>query len=280
VLEAFPEPTKPELAYRVTLGEAVSGREPDPLHALIDVRATNRRLGERRSLAGEHARALQLAGRERGAELTLITEPATLGELGELLGAVDRFRFMCERLHTAMMSELRFSPEEALATGDGVDVATLELDAVGMAGLKILANQRTARFLRSLGKGARLESSAKKSIASASAVGLVRIQGSDRTAFFQAGRAFERIWLTATRLGLALQPMSVLPYLVLRLTQGKGEGFSAAEVAELSRLRERFSAIFAPKQGWAEALLFRLSQAEPPSVRALRRPITAILTEG
>jgi molybdopterin/thiamine biosynthesis adenylyltransferase/nitroreductase len=278
-LEAFPEPSSADLVFTLTLAEPIPSLEPDPLEPFIEARATNRHVGERRSLDVAQLHALQAAGQERGVELELVSHPDALSEIGAVLGAVDRFRFMCERLHTAMMSELRWSPGEALASRDGIDVATLELDAVGMAGLKIIANERTARFLRSLGKGARLENSARKAIDAASAVGLITIHGTEPRAFFQAGRAMQRIWLTATRLGLAFQPMSVAPYLFLRLTRGGGEGFTPAEVATLSKLRQRFAAIFAPRVGWSEPLLFRLTHAGPPSTRALRRPLTDILTE-
>lgn len=278
-LEVFPEPVGSDLVFSVNLAGPAPANARDPLASFIEARTTNRRLGERRGLDVKQLSALQQAAGERGAELSLVSDPETLAEVGEILGGVDRFRFFCERLHTAMLSELRWSPAEALATGDGIDVATLELDAVGMAGLALLAKPRTAQFLRSLGKGARLENSARKSIASASAVGLIRVQGTDRSAYFQAGRALQRIWLTATRLGLAFQPMSVAPYLFLRLTRGDGEGFTTDESATLGRLHERFASIFEPRGGWAEPMLFRLTHAPAPSSRALRRPVAAILTE-
>lgn len=278
-IEPFPEPSEPDLVFRLGLGERVATLARDPLLSLIELRATNRRLGERRSLTAEQGTALRSAAHERGAELTLVSDPEALTEIGALLGAVDRFRFMSEHMHTAMLSELRWSPEQATATGDGIDVATLELDAVDMAGLTILANLETARFLRSLGKGARLENAARRAIAAAGAVGLITIRGTDQHAYFRAGRALQRVWLTATRLGLAFQPMSVAPYLFLRLTAGAGAGFTPAEIATLTGLRHRFASIFEPRNGHAEALLFRLTHAPPPSTRALRRSVAAMFTE-
>jgi nitroreductase len=278
-LEPFPEPADPDLVFRLALAEPVAALERDPLLSQLEHRATNRRLGERRALTGEQVTALHEAAHERGAELTLVSDFEVLTEIGAVLGAVDRFRFMSERLHTAMLSELRWSPEEASATRDGIDVATLELTAVDMAGLQIVKDLETARFLRSLGKGVRLENSARKAVAAAGAVGLITIDGTDRHAYFQAGRALQRVWLTATRLGLAFQPMSVAPYLFLRLTAGAGADLAPAEIATLTGLRQRYASIFEPREGRAEALLFRLTHAPPPSARALRRHVSAILTE-
>jgi nitroreductase/molybdopterin/thiamine biosynthesis adenylyltransferase len=278
-VQPFPEPSEPDLVFRLLLGEPVTTLQLDPLLPLIEARATNRRFGERHPLTSEQVTALQDAAHERSADLALVSDPETLNEVGELLGAVDRFRFMSERMHTAMMSELRWSPGEASATRDGIDLATLDLDAVGMAGLHMLANPETASFLRSLGKGERLENSARKAIAGAGAVGLITIGGIDQHAYFQAGRALQRVWLTATRLGLALQPMSVAPYLFLRLTGEPGAGLTPSETRILTGLRQRFASVFQPREGQAQALLFRLTHAPPPSTRALRRRVSAILTE-
>jgi nitroreductase len=278
-ITVFPVTEESDLVFRVSLGEASAGVAASPLLPALSERATNRRLAERRPLDRGHAQALVDAAREREAELSLVTDPTVLSEIGAFLGEVDRFRFLCERLHTAMMSELRFSPEEARSTRDGIDVATLELDAVGMAGLRLLSNPKTSSFLRSLGQGVRLEASARRSIAAASAVGLLSVAGTDARAHVHAGRAVERVWLEATRLGLAFQPMSVAPYLFARLTRGNGEGFTSPEIDRLRGLHECFRRIFPSVPDRAEPMLFRIAEAPAPSVRALRRPIGAVLSE-
>ncbi|HXK20551.1 MAG TPA: Rv1355c family protein, partial [Polyangiaceae bacterium] len=161
-VEPFPEPAEPDLVFRLGLAEPVATLARDPLLPFIESRATNRHLGERRALTGEQVTALRAAADERGAELTLVSDPEALTEIGAVLGAVDRFRFMSEHMHSAILSELRWSPEQASATRDGIDLATLELGAVDLAGLTILSNPETARFLRSLGKGERVENAARK----------------------------------------------------------------------------------------------------------------------
>src|SRR6185295_18530503 len=118
-VDLFPEPSKPDLVFRLDLARPAGALARDPLLPFVEARATNRRLGDRRSLSNEQVRALEAAARERGAELTLVSDPELLTEIGALLGSVDRFRFSCERLHLATLRELRFSPEEARATRDG-----------------------------------------------------------------------------------------------------------------------------------------------------------------
>lgn len=87
----------------------------------------------------------------------------------------------------------------------------------------------------------------------------------------------QRVWLKATALGLAFQPMAPLTYLFARLELGGGEGLSAGEIAALRDLRGRFAAVLPDAAHRGEPMLFRLSRAPPPTARALRRPVTDVL---
>lgn len=274
----FPDQGQTDLVFRLTLGARADGTQKSPLVPYIDSRVTNRREGKRRPLDGEHHRVLTHAARDRDAALALVTDPEALSEVGDLLGGVDRFRFLCEALYVPMMDELRWTNEE-VASGDGIDVATLDLDALGMAGLRLLSKPKIAAFLRSLGQGLGLETSARRAVDAASAVGLITVDGEDAAAYFRAGRAMQQVWLWATKLGVAVQPMSVAPYLFARLGRGRGAGFTPNEVEILTRLRERFARVFPTVPGRAEAMLFRLSYARAPSARALRRPIESVFHE-
>jgi hypothetical protein len=86
-------------------------------------------------------------------EVGIVPRDALRG-LGTALGALDRVRFLSERLRTDMLGELRFSAAEARATGDGIDVASLELDAADLAAMDVLRTGAGMDLLASLGRGA------------------------------------------------------------------------------------------------------------------------------
>jgi len=88
----------------------------------------------------------------------------------------------------------------------------------------------------------------------------------------------EHIWLEATRLGLAFQPLAVAPYLFARLERGSGEGFEEEEAETLMQLRQWQDHLFGSHRGCAEVLLFRLAHAPPPRKRALRRRVESIFS--
>ena len=104
------------------------------------------------------------------------------------------------------------------------------------------------------------------------------IDGTSADSGFRGGRAAQRVWLTATSLGLAFQPMTAITYLFARLERGAGEGLSGAEIRQLSELRERYLQIFSVQAHQTESILFRLAKADPPSARSLRRRVEDVLS--
>ncbi len=248
------------------------------LAAAIPHRVTNRKLSPRAPVRRDAREALlRVAAEIPGAALHLIEDPERLAELGEILGRGDRLRFLSRTMHREMMEEVRWTADEVRRTRDGVDVTTLELTGADLAGLRVMSSWAAMDLVGRLGGGRALERPARKAIAAASAVGLVSVHGRTREAYFAGGRAMQRVWLQATALGLAFQPMAPLTYLFARLELGGGEGLSAAELVALGELRGRFSAVFPDAANRGEPMLFRLARAPPPTARALRRPVGDVL---
>ncbi|WP_437973864.1 Rv1355c family protein [Sorangium sp. So ce295] len=262
-------------------GAPTPGAEDHAMDGLADaigLRHTNRRPGQRAPLAEEHRAALRAAVESiPGARLGLLEAPAELDEIGALIGAGDRLRMLARQTHADMMREVRWTEAEAEARRDGLFVGTLELSPTDLAGFKICRDYRALELVRRWGGGRGLERMAQKAIRCAAAVGLITLPRARLTDYFQGGRAVERAWLTATQLGIAVYPMTTLPYLFARLIRGRGEGLDAETAEAAAGLRERYLRLFDVTDATAEVLLFRLSLAGPVSARSLRRPIDDVL---
>lgn len=262
---------------RVALGPG-QGLPVDPLARAVPERATNRRLEPRAALDADTRAALAgaLAPCE-GARLALVEDGPRLRELGAILGAGERLRLLSERMHREMMSELRWSDEEARATRDGIDVGTLELSPALRAALGLTRQWPAMHRLAQVGGGRALERPARDAVDASSAIGVVAIRGEARADFARGGRALERVWLAAAARGAAFQPFGALTYLFTRLARGAGEGLSPREQATLGALHERYLRVFPLAAGESEILLFRVGRAAPPTARALRRPVDDVL---
>ncbi|MEX1365359.1 MAG: Rv1355c family protein [Nannocystaceae bacterium] len=276
-LELFPDPEQPQEVCRMGFRRSAAVAVDPALVRSMAERVTNRRLGSRVPLPEGAASALGAAADARGGRLQLVEDEAGLDALAEIIGRGERLRLLSRTMHREMMEEVRWSAEEAERTRDGLDVATLELAPTDLAGMRLISSWSLMKMVGKLGAGSGLERPSRKAIAAASAVGLVTVTGTSNEDYFRAGRAVQRVWLAATSLGLAFQPMTALLYVFARAFAAGAEGLDARELRELRDLRARFGRVFEVQQGHAEGMLFRVSVAGPPTARALRRPVDDVL---
>ena len=277
-IRPFPEAPDRTVVCDLTFSPRNEPPRDSYLFEQITRRVTNRRLSPRQPLDPHVAGALREAAWGRGAQLHLCTSDAGLDAMADILAEGDRLRFLDRRMHREMMGELRWSAAEAERTRDGVDLATLELSATDLAGLRITSLWSAMELVGKVGGGRALGKPMRKSVAAASAIGLLTVPSAAPVDFFRGGRGLQRLWLATTAQGYAFQPVTALSFLFLRLVAGEGEDMPAGLRQDVERLRRAFLQQFPLEPGESEVMLFRLSKAGPPTARALRRPIEDILT--
>jgi nitroreductase len=278
-LAPFPDPDQTHLVCRakVVPGGTLSAEDAE-LVQWIGRRTTNRRLGTRHALESKEVAALLATAAAAGVQLRLLQEPDELSEIGSVVARGERLRLLNQRMHDEMMSEVRWSEREVVTTRDGLDTRTLELTPTDLAGLRMVSNWTLMSLIGKLRAGRGLEQPSRKAVAAASAVGLLTCAGSSATDYFLGGRAMQRVWLQATALGFAFQPMTALLYLFARMERATEQVFSTRELQELEELRRDLLRLFPSGPGAAQLMLFRLARAEPPSARSLRRNVDDVLS--
>ncbi|HHH39540.1 MAG TPA: molybdopterin biosynthesis protein MoeY [Sedimenticola sp.] len=98
--------------------------------------------------------------------------------------------------------------------------------------------------------------------------------------YMEGGRRLQRFWLTATRLGLLLQP-EMTPLIFARYVR-EGIRFSTLDraQAEAIKLSDRLEALIG-RQACTRALFMgRLGRGTQPQSRSLRRPLEQLLVHG
>ena len=178
------------------------------------------------------------------------------------------------------MAEVRWSRQEAEATGDGIDLATLELRPIQQVVMNVLKRPEVAALLRAQNVGTRLSELSSKAVRNASAMGLLCLNGNSPAEKLRGGQAMQHLWLTANAQGWAWYPMTSLLYLFGSTAAPVQELFNPPEQASLTSLSARFDRIFPAHSTQSRLMLFRLTQAAPPSARSLRLPLTSALHCG
>ena len=235
-------------------------------------RCCNRRTGSSPPIP--EAELARLA--RRGAPLdTRVLAGAPLAELGAALGALDRVRFLSPRLRRDLMGELRFTAQEAQASRDGIDIASLELDGADLAAMDVLRTGAGMDFLARLDRGRGLGNASRYAFAGSAGAIVLRAAAVDRAALVDAGRGLMRLWLEATRHRLAIHPWGS-PFLFQRLLED-GDSLEGWERTALTGAAAAFERVAGLDRERPVLLILRVSRGHPPSVRSLRRPVDEVL---
>lgn len=278
----FPADPETEIVARilVTMDDATVEAAEANLFPFLGKRVTNRKLGTRLPLMKSLENELREAAAGYSCQLAVVTEESALVELGRIVGESDRLRFLNAELHREMMSEIRWSARESEATGDGIDVATLELSPTQEAVMKSLRRPEVAAFLRQQHEGTRLRELSERSIRGASAMGLISVDGVKPKDAIRGGQAMQHLWLLANARGWSWHPLTALLYLFDLPEALTRNFFDAGERELLGSLSSRFGEIFPAMRTGTRLMLFRLAQADPPTARSLRLPLEKIIFKG
>lgn len=241
----------------------------DGLEALAS-RVTNRRKGDGRPLEPRAAQALQQAALDAGGEVVLFTRRSELELLGELLGRGDQACLLSQPLHRQLFGEIRWSPQEVLASRDGIDLASMELTPTDAAALRVLGDWPTVELVREWDGGRGLRESARRAVAASSAIALVRHPGRAPATYLDGGGVAQRVWHKATELGVAVQPWSALLFLLPRL-HGNELALEPKTRDTLRAIESEFRVLVPEREGWSDVFLMRLAYALPPTARSLRK---------
>jgi molybdopterin/thiamine biosynthesis adenylyltransferase len=248
----------------------------DVLAAQIPRRHTNRRVVAPAPLpAAAVAELHDAVASLPGCRLQVIADTALRAELADIAARAERLRMIHPLGHRDLCREVRWTPEEARRTRDGIDLDTLDLSAAERAGMRMLREPGVARLLRRWRRGRALEKLGRKAVRAASAVGLVSAADGSVAARLAAGRGIQRAWLTATKLDLGVQPHTSALYLFARAFGGGAAAFAPDELDELSRLKARFDALLDGRA--LPVFMFRVFPGCEPPARSLRRPVRSIL---
>ncbi len=260
------------------------------LAAEIFKRHTNRRPYSTRPLtAAEREQLVSAAlpavpGLERF-RITWLTRRPEISRFAALVARCDRLRFEYPAFHAELFKQLRFGPEEAERTGDGLDVRTLELPPGGATFLSMLRSWKAMQMFRAVGGTRLLAFPSRISVIRSGAVGLVSFGpsgGGDalsseapleswRRDSLLTGAVFQRLWLKASRLGLALQPLGSLPLFFARINRLGGAGLTIQDQQAVRRLESRFQNLVPHLKGHTLGMAFRIGHARPPKYRSPRR---------
>jgi len=189
----------------------------------------------------------------------------------------DRMLFEDEKLHHFVFEHIRWSEKESLQTKDGMPIKTMGLNSLQIPAFKLLRNWDLVSFLNIFGLSHMLPFQSYKLCLGSSAMGLIQMPGTTPEDFVLGGRLLQRVWLTATKHGLAFHPMTGITFLIQRLYLDREPVFSEAHKKFLEKAWGYLRNVFPVDRSKGIIMLFRLGYAPVPATRAPRRAINDAL---
>ncbi|MDX5320957.1 MAG: Rv1355c family protein, partial [Bacteroidota bacterium] len=190
--------------------------------------------------------------------------------LSNCIAAVERIRLLDPEGYRNFMEEVRWTPQQAKAQGDGVDLATCDLTPSEVAGFRIARHRPVMDLIQQWELGSGLEKLSHKMTDHAPVLAMIHGPERGRDAYLQAGRALERAWIAANQVGLGFQPQSPFTLLIDRIIENKG--LNLRDKNELAAYREKIMALTSVNHP-EPLFIFRLFKGEKPVVRSYRRPM-------
>lgn len=248
---------------------------PDPDMAAghpLFARHTNRFPYKRDPLPA--AAASDVAAMQQGEARTVWLTDEAVGRMASEVNAASQVRFQTREVHEWLGHSLRFSAE-AVARGDGLDVATLALPPGGGAFLRFLGPWSRMRRFNAVGGYRMMAAIEAAQVRRAPALlAITAPDGAD--AVLDAGMLMQRAWIALNAAGLAVQPYYVIPDQFHRLAEGKVPPGLEEQVAAIG---QRCAGVLGLHGGAQLQMLFRVGYARRPAVRARRLPAEALLLD-
>lgn len=249
----------------VGLGDGFDQELADDYRPMID-RMSNRTLGAREEFSARDIQLLERAVAIEGGRLTLVTDPASLAELSDVLAASDRLRHLTPQLHREMFGELRWAGADSLDRG--LDVRTLSLDGTDLVKLEVARRAAVMDLLTEWDLGEALGEATRERVRHASGIAVVTVRGDSPADYVIGGMALERFWVMATRLDLGVYPIS--PVFVFARDDNDLASLSPDRGQELRTLQDRFSRILRIAPAEAVVLVLRVTHHPGHAVRSGR----------
>ncbi len=270
----FPAPDQPALLFRVDWAALTPSPDRDPLVAAIADRHTNRGLFRGPTVTDAERAALEAAvPPDRGIELLWFDRADRRRALLALMRVAETARFRERRHHAELFESIAFDAGWTDTAVERIAPGSLAIERPLRAGFALLRHWPVMRAASRIGlhHGVGLRSGDLPARLAPHRLAIVGPDASDETAL-AAGAAFQRVWLAAETLGLAVQPMVGSAVLV----DDEDPGSSGRPSALANRLAAGWRTLLGARRPF---VVFRLGRARAPAVRSGRRPAADYLVD-
>ena len=272
----FPDPANQNEVAAIHLVKSPDhvDSQRESLFDSIALRCTNRKRYATDALRDEERRAIMSVPSELGmddrCEVRLVEADDGRKRVARAAASIEQVILEDKELHRLLFKDVRWSEKEEREHQSGLYLATMEFPPPVRVAFRAASYWPLMRIFSKLGLPAMIARDDSMLYASNAANGLIVMRQGSPSDFVNAGSVMQRLWLTATRLGLSVQPVTALIFAAHRVFGGGENVFSVTHTQMIKDHYNEFARAFGVSGG-AIAMHFRIGRSEPPSARSSRR---------
>jgi nitroreductase len=268
-ISTFPDHTNPNVTARILLNEGET--HENALENYITKRATNRKIYKNASLTENERSEILSVGNMNGGKVKIIETDKEKNLIGKAMSMNEIVALESKRLHNEFFGHIAWSEKEEKQNKTGLYIKTLEFPKLVEFIFRQLRHWPITRFLNIFGFARGVAKSNAKIYSSGAALGVVITPSNSKESYIMAGRIMQKIWLTATKLGLAIQPITGALFLMQRIISDETYDLSNKHILIIRDAYDAVKKVFGVDSGNV-AMLFRIGHADPPSAYSSKLP--------
>jgi len=243
------------------------GKEKLSLAEYINLRSTNRKPFTNAQIAADVIETLNQLVQSFNANIHWTTSATDFGRLAYMDAHSSYIRLEHKPLHDELFSILRFTSKDIEKTCFGLTFESLGVPKYAVLFAKLLKYWSVNQIVSNMGIGRLVAKQLSDKLKATGGICLITATGQNNVSYMEAGRAMEQIWLTATAVGLSVQPYGVLPQYLTKI-KVEPETFLPKYITALEKHIKPFYEIFPQAASEFPAIVLRVGYADKQSARS------------
>lgn len=271
-IKLFPNKKDPNQTASITLKH--SSDKGHLLFSSIKNRCTNRRMYKNTPLTEEQQKeifTLKNSLPEPCISLSFIDNPKERQVIGRVSSVMEEIALQHKDLHKIFFKTILWDHKKANEGEKGLHISTLELPLPIQKIFVLLKKWSVMKLFNLIGFHKVAAVGNAKTYASGALTGIVITEQESPESYINVGRVMQRVWLTATKLGLSLQPVTGLLFLAQRVRDNKASMFTEKQVRLIEKSYQKIERVFDIQKNQRAVMLFRVGNADKPTNRTSRR---------
>jgi hypothetical protein len=263
-------PSSPENDLVAQIAFSPADATIDPLVDYIDQRHTNRNVYLDEVLNDTNEKEL-ISSAEEFNEIKVLfcKQKEQMKILGSAASASEIIILEDPLLSKYLFDHVVWTSKEENEKKMGLYIKTMEFNPIQKFIFKLASNEKFLRILKRMGLPKFVSNQDAKLYSTGGAIGIITIQQRNKENFINAGRVLQRLWLQATRLGLALQPITATLFFYQRIKDNQTEHLSEKHIELIKENYRNIEQIFKLSDSNI-VMMFRIGKAPLASSKSSR----------